>query len=263
MPLVFGAIVSHPPIAIPTIGQANLRYVRKTKKSLERLAADLYQSQPETIIMISPHGQLMDDCLIINHHPNPKGDFEKFGDFNTKLDFNNDLGFAYQIKEKLETKLPIILTTDEKLDYGVTVPLFYLAKNLKQVKVIPIGYYPNSRKINFEFGQELIKIINRSPKRIALIASADLSHCLSRKAPAKYSPLGKVFDQQMLELLQQKKHQEILNLDDELIKSASECGYNSIVMLLGAYDRLNYDFELYSYESSLGVGHLVANLILK
>jgi MEMO1 family protein len=263
MPLVFGGIVPHPPIAIPSIGQTNLRYVRKTKKALEKLSAEFYHAQPETVIIISPHANILADAFIINHSPILKGDFEKFGDLTTKLEFINDIGFAYQIKETLETTLPIVLTTDEKLDYGTTIPLFYLAKNLKQLKVIPMGNSLLDRKTHFAFGEQLKHIIINSSKRIAVIASADLSHCLTRKAPAQYSPLGKVFDQEMNNLLKNKKHQEIMDLDENLIKESSECGYRSILILLGIFNQINYEMDILSYEGSLGVGHLVANLVLK
>ncbi|MBU1037002.1 AmmeMemoRadiSam system protein B [Patescibacteria group bacterium] len=263
MPLVFGAIVPHPPVVIPAIGQSNLKQVKKTKKSLERLAEELYHAKPDTIIIISPHGQLLSDTFIINHSPVLLADFEDFGDVSTKLKFNNDLGLAYKIREALETKIPLVLTTDEKLDHGSFIPLYYLAENLRKVPIIPISYSSLDRQTHFKFGQEIRRVLEDNEKRVAVVASGDLAHCLTKKAPAKYSPQGKIFDQKLIELLKERNHQQILDLDKKLVDDASECGYRSILILLGIFDEINYEFKLLSYEGSLGVGYLVAQFIIK
>ncbi|MBU1131286.1 AmmeMemoRadiSam system protein A, partial [Patescibacteria group bacterium] len=75
-----------------------------------------------------------------------------------------------------------------------------------------------------------------------------------------FSSKGKEFDKKIIDLLKNKKHQEILTLDEELIKDAAECGYRSILILLGIFDKLNYQTDMLSYECPFGVGYLVANL---
>lgn len=263
MPLVFGAICPHPPILIPSIGQENLKKIAKTKEAMERLAEDFYHSSPDTVIVISPHSQIMAENFIINHSPKLVGDFSDFGDLETKLEYDNDIGLAYQIRESLETKIPIILTESEKLDHGILIPLYYLTKEIKELSVIPISYSLLDWQTHFNFGQGIRKILNQSSKRVAVIASGDLSHRLSENAPAGFSPQGKKFDQKLSKLLSEKKINEILKLDDNLINEAGECGFRSILILLGVFDGLNYDIELISYQGPFGVGYLVANFKIK
>lgn len=262
MPLVFSAICPHPPLLIPAIGQDNLKKVRKTKKALENLEGDFYAAKPETVIVISPHGSLMSEAFTINHSPTLEGSFEDFGDLETKLKFQNDLGLAYQIKESVETKLPLILTANEKLDHGATVPLYYLANHLKEIQVIPIGYSLLERSVHFSFGRFIRKILDKTTKRVAVVASGDLSHRLTKTAPAGFSARGKEFDQKLIDFLNNKKIEEIMALDEELVTEAGECGFRSILILLGIMAELNFQTKILSYEGPFGVGYLVAKFEL-
>ncbi len=98
--------------------------------------------------------------------------------------------------------------------------------------------------------------------KIAIIASADLSHRLSKDAPAGYSSKGKKFDKRLINYLQKNQVQEILNLDHNLISEAGECGLKSIVMLLGIMNGIQHKPQMLSYELPFGVGHLTMNLKL-
>jgi len=263
MSLVFGAICPHPPLLIPAIGRDNLKRIRKTKVAMEQLAADFYHSSAETVIIISPHGQVMAECFTINHSPVLTTDFSDFGDLDTKETFKNDLGLAYRIKESIETKIPLILTTEEKLDHGSSVPLLYLLKNKKNVLVIPLTYSLLDFSVHFSLGQAIRKIINQTNKRVAVVASGDLSHRLTKDAPAGYSKIGKEFDKKLICLLKENDVKGILNLEPNFIEEAGECGLRSILILLGVFANSNYQVNLLSYQGPFGVGYLVAGLRLK
>jgi len=262
MPLVFAAIAPHPPLLIPEIGRENLALIEKTVKGLKELEENLYHANPETVIVITPHSELLADAFTINHAPTLTSKFEQFGDLSTKLEFNNNLGLAYQIRERAEAVLPVVLTTDHELDHGAGVPLFYLSQNLKKLKVIPIGYSFLPRNKHLEFGGQIRKIIDQSNERIAVVASGDLSHRLTEDAPAGYSPRGQEFDRLLIDLLKKKDHQAIAKIKQELLAEAGECGYRSILILLGILGELNYQPQILSYEGPFGVGYLVANFVL-
>jgi len=255
----FASISPHPPILIPDIGKNNIELISDTKKSLEKLEAEYYQSKVDTIIIISPHGELAADSFTINQAPELEADFANFGDLKTKLNFKNDIGLGYQLREALETKLPVRLISEPKLDHGTSVPLFYLASHLKDINILPIGYSLLPLKNHFEFGQQIYEIISQKNKNIGIIASGDLSHRLTPDAPAGYSAAGKKFDEQLIQYLQNKETDKIINLDKKLIEEAGECGLRSIIILLGILNNLNYQTEILSYEGPFGVGYLVAD----
>jgi len=259
MPIVFSAITPHPPILIPTIGKENINQLEATRESYLKLEQDLYVSQAETIIIISPHGHLQEEAFTINLSPEFKGDFEEFGDLTTKFSLSGDVGLAHKIKEKLETKAPLQLISETKLDYGASIPLYLLTQHLPKIKIIPLYYSGLNLAAHYNFGQMIKSKLLSSNTRIALIASGDLSHRLSKNAPAGFSPKGKKFDKKLIESLLKKETGEIIKFKPELIADAGECGLKSVIILLGILEGIKYEPQLLSYESPFGVGYLTMN----
>lgn len=260
--LSFAAITPHPPIIIPTIGKENLKLVKKTIEAMETLGQKLNRVNPDIIIIISPHGPIFTDAFCLNLSEKYFGNFTAFGDLITKLEFNGNLDIVYKIREKTEIVVPTTMISEPNLDHGILVPLYYLTKNLKNFSIIPIGYSFLDYKKHLEFGEKIKEEIILSNKKIAVIASGDLSHRLTFDAPAGYSPQGKIFDKKLINLLKKKSINQILNLNPNLIEEAGECGLRSILILLGVIKNLNYQPELLSYEGPFGVGYLVMNFKL-
>lgn len=263
MSLVFAAISPHPPIMLPTIGKENIEKVEKSIKSLKELNQKLIEAQPETIIIISPHGEFFTDSFNINTNAEYQADFEQFGDFATKFSYKPDLEFINRFKEQVETTIPVVLTQHQNLDHGSSVPLYYLTEGLKEIKIVPINYCMLNFQKHIEFGQELKEAIFNTEKKIAVIASGDLSHRLSMDAPAGFSKRGKEFDKKLIKLLKEKKVDNILNIDPKLIEEAGECGLRSFLIMLGIVQNMNYEFEVLSYEAPFGVGYLVGEFLFK
>lgn len=262
--LSFAAIVPHPPILVPTIGRENIKRIKKTAEAMEELGKKLYAAKPDTIIIISPHGAILPGAFSINLNPTYRSNLQEFGDFSTKIEFKTNTSLAYGIKELMEDKnIPLVLTSGESLDHGATVPLYFLTKNIPGVSVLPMGYSFLDLKTHFNFGDYLKEIILNEENRIAVVASGDLSHRLTKDAPAGFSPRGKEFDEKLVKLITNKNTAGILNLDSDLIDEAGECGLRSIVILLGLLERINYEPEIVSYEGPFGVGYLVANFKLE
>ena len=224
MPIVFSAIVPHSPVLIPGIGKENTKRLKATLESFKRLEEDLYASKAETVIIISPHGEIQSNSFTMNLSPKFTGTFEEFGDFATKLKLNGDIGLAYKIREKLETKAPLQLISEPKLDHGSSIPLYLLTQHLPKIKIIPLYYAGLDLEAHFNFGQLLRQELLAARERVAIIASGDLSHRLKKSAPAGYSPKGKKFDQKLIEYLSQSKGSEVIKMDHEFIRDARECG---------------------------------------
>lgn len=257
--LKFACLSPHPPILLPNIGKENLKIIESTCRSLAKLEAEFYQTNPETLIIISPHGDLAEDAFTINQAAMLNIDFSQFGDLSTKLQYENDVQLGYQLRERLETKIPLRLINQPQLDHGAGVPLYCLASHLKNVKLIPIGFSLLSLENHFQFGKAIQDLIISTNKNVGVIASGDLSHCLTKEAPAGYSTKGQEFDHQFIKYLKEKNIKSILKFDPRFVDEACECGLRSFVILLGLLDDINYQVEILSYEGPFGVGYLVAN----
>ncbi|MFA6533940.1 MAG: AmmeMemoRadiSam system protein B [Patescibacteria group bacterium] len=263
MSLVFAAMTPHAPILIPNIGQASLKKIDATAKALGQLEQELYAAKPDTIIVISPHGVVLLDSFLINLSDKYQSDFGQFGDFGTSLEFRPNLRFAEELKMSVGAEMPLTITSEPNLDHGVTVPLYYLCQHLPQIKIVPLSYSLLDYPSHLKFGEILKNQIFETNERIGIIASGDLSHRLTKEAPAGYSARGKEFDTKLIELLRNKDVDGIMALDPKLIEEAGECGLRSLLILLGVIRKVNYQTEILSYEGPFGVGYLVANFKLK
>ncbi len=258
--LVFSAIVPHPPLLIPSIGKENLAKLKKTAAAFDILEEHLLEAKPDTIIVISPHGDVSMDAFTINANQFYKANFQEFGDFGTELQFKSDLQFINELKSKNETKLPIQLVSDGKIDHGAGVPLYYLTRKKASPRIVPVSYSFLGYNKHVDFGVLLKEAIFSLDKRYAVIASGDLSHRLSLNAPAGFSPKAKEFDKKLIQQLKKKSLEGILNIESELIDEAGECGLRSILILMGVIKNMNYEFEVLSYEAPFGVGYLVGEV---
>src|SRR3989339_353332 len=263
MSLVFAAIVPHPPLLIPNIGKEEIKKVKKTQQAMEKLEEELYIAKPDAILIISPHVSLFAESFTVNAYTNFVSDFEQFGDFATKAKWSAVEGMAVRIARlSKDQHLPVQLIGEEKLDHGAAVPLFYLTKHLPSVKILPLGYSALDVKTHLKFGELLKEIIMRSNKRIAVVASGDMSHGLTTDAPAGYSKVGAEFDSKLIELLETRNTMGITNMDVKFVEDAAECGYRSFLILLGILKNMDYTFKNLSYEGPFGVGYLVGNFVI-
>lgn len=265
MSLVFGAICPHPPIIIPEIGQDELGRTRKTIRALLELEKKLVKARPQSVIIVSPHGPLGRDKFNILGGQNLSGNFNQFGDFKTNLNLRNDLDLASTIfKEINKANIPIELIDSSSLDHGVLVPLFYLLSGrLNNLPIVEMGFSLLSYETHFKLGKIIGEVAKKANKRIAFIASGDLSHRLTPDAPAGYSQEGEKFDKLLVKLIKEKGTADILRIDPDFTDEAGECGLRSIIMLLGALNSKKYEPEIMSYEGPFGVGYLVANFKIK
>lgn len=265
MPLVFASITPHPPIIIPEIGQGNLHKVQKTIQAFLQLEKQLIEAQPDTLVIISPHGPVELECFNILGNPILSGDFGQFGHATIHLEFRNDLELAQKLqKAASRQKIPLFLIESGHLDHGMLVPLFYLASGkLDNLPLVAMGFSFLPYQVHFELGKILGKAFIDDKKRIALIASGDLSHRLTPEAPAGYSEKGKIFDEKLIASIKKKQIDALLKMDSNLIEEAGECGLRSIIILLGALSHFDFQPEIYSYEGPFGVGYLVAGFKIK
>lgn len=263
MPLLNAAIVSHSPILIPEIGKLNQQILSKTVESYAELAQELQGNDIETIIIISPHGQIQPNCFTINIGPELNIDLSSFGFLGNKKKFNSDLSFIDALKNIEGQEIQLI--SNPKLDYGSSVPLYLLTEKMPDVKIVSLGYAGElSLADHLAIGKRINQVIEKSSKRIAIIASGDLSHKLKKNSPAGYSPKGAKFDNKLIEFLNEPQTtvSNILSMDNKFIQDAAECGLKSIVTLLGVLNERKYEPEILAYQTDFGIGYLTMNFKL-
>ncbi|HUV43143.1 MAG TPA: class III extradiol dioxygenase subunit B-like domain-containing protein [Patescibacteria group bacterium] len=167
-------------------------------------------------------------------------------------------------KQLAKIKPDCLIITSPHPDWGFNVPLHYLAKNLHGIEVKAHLTDLESPEVHFNRGKELIKNLNYI-KKLAWVASGDMSHRLKEDGPYGLHPSGPKFDKEFINLLKRKDIGSLLNIDPKLIDEAGECGLRSFCQLLGALEgaKVKWQSEILSYEAPFGVGYLVANFKIK
>jgi aromatic ring-opening dioxygenase LigB subunit len=263
MPIITAALVPHPPLLIPEIGKDNWGLLEKTYNSYKRIEEDIYAGQVETIVIISAHGPEHENIFSINIGENYDINFEEFGDFSVKASIKGDHILAQTLKESLGGEININLFHKPKVDHSIGIPAYLISnhpqnkpESFKRLKFLPLHFSGQDLEKNYEFGQKIKRQLQASSKRIAVLASGDLSHCLSSDAPAGYSAKGTKFDKKITDLLQDKDFKNIPSLNPKIIEEVQTCAPKPIAILAGMLENINCQPELLSYEAPFGVGYL-------
>ena len=267
------ALMPHPPIMIPEIGKGELDKIKDTVASAEKVAKMITDENPQTIVLITPHGPAFKDAVSISIHPRLKGNFGAFGAPDVSLGFEtDDLLTRHILKKTTLLGINLIELTDDmakdyrislNLDHGALVPLYYLHKAGFKGQLVHISVGMLSYEEMYTFGKAVQMSIGSSARRVAVIASGDLSHRLIPSAPAGYSARAGEFDKQVLQAVKDMNVKGLFNIDPDLVEEAGECGLRPIFFLMGVVGGMEAAADLLSYEAPFGVGYAVAVITAK
>lgn len=259
MALSLAALLPHSPLLIPEIGKANCAFLDKTTAAYELIGKNLTEASIDTLVVISPHGAGSTNSFGLNVAPDMSPDFRDFGFLSNQSPTNGDAILADQIKNALRPDFPIELDSQANLEHGSGLPLYLLKKYIPDAKVLIINTTKNREPDEqASFGTRLSGVIAQRNKKIAVIASGDLSHRLKKKSPGGYSPKGAKFDNRIIELISQGPAgaRAILEIDKKLATEAGECGLRPLAMLLGILNSSDWQPEILAYQTDFGIGYL-------
>ncbi len=268
--IVFCGVAPHPPILLPEVGGKESEKVTVTFRAMEKFANRVAESGAEVIVIISPHGTVFQDGIAINGREILIGDLRMFR-ADLEFEYHNDQDLVREIITQTRRYGILAVEIDDwfageydvstKLDHGVLVPMYFLDKAGIDLPMVSVSMALLPFEKLYTFGVAVKKAAAVQGKKVALIASGDLSHRLTPDAPAGYSPQGAVFDREYIELLKNKNFQGIINIDQKMAREAGECGLRTLIMMLGAMDGKEVEAEVLSYEGPFGVGYMVATFI--
>lgn len=256
--IVFAGIAPHPPLLVPEVGGDRIARVHASAQALSDFSMRLLACRPDTVVIISPHSP--GDSYRFGAFSNAQlaGDFRQFGARAVALSFPNDhkLLDALQVAA-LARSLPF-QAFDAPLDHGVLVPMYYVHQAGWQGTLLALSFTALPVTAHLEFGAACREAARRTGRKIAFVASADLSHYLTQDGPYHYEPTAHLFDEQVCAAIKKQDLQAIVTIDQGLRQRAGECGYRSIVVAIGAVDEPEPKFLC--YEGPYGVGYLTAIL---
>ncbi len=261
-------LMPHPPIIVPEIGQGEEKNAVKTTEAMEEISRDIALEKPEVIIVITPHGPMFGDAMAAGIGREFTGDFGSFGRSEVSLSFSGHTDLTFEIMEEAAGEgIPVIAvdrSIREKyrispgLDHGALVPLYFINRRYQGFAIVYITYGLLSQNELYRFGKCIQRAVEKRKVRASLVCSGDLSHRLTKGAPAGYNKKGAEFDEKLVSYLKKMEVDKILEMDPLLVEQAGQCGYRSVLVMLGALDGYDTRARILSYEGPYGVGYCTA-----
>ena len=258
MPWIWAALMPHPPIIVPEVGRGREAEAALTlegaRKLLEKLSALPGGGRPEALLILSPHQPYVSGGLFLNTAREISGSLANFGASTVSFDLKTSDRIVDLARHIAAAGLPTVSGEAEKLtpDHGSQVPLYFLRQIFTDLPPVilanPIGLTPAQA---LKLGRALADFSDF--QSWALLASGDLSHRLTREAPAGYSLEGKLFDHEVMAALAEGAPNELLAAwPPSRLAKAGECGFRSALTLMGL---AGGPAEVLSYEGPFGVGY--------
>ena len=118
-----------------------------------------------------------------------------------------------------------------------------------------VGLSGYSLKHHYALGMLVRKAADVLHRRVAWIASGDLSHKLKKSGPYGFDPAGPQYDERIMAVMRHARFDELFAFKDSFLEEAAECGHRSFTEMAGAFDGLAVEARQLSYEGPFGVGY--------
>ncbi|MCR4962555.1 MAG: AmmeMemoRadiSam system protein A [Firmicutes bacterium] len=256
---VLAAVASpHPPLMVPAVGRGEERKIADVAGALRRAMAEAAALQPETLVLLSPHSLCYSDCFHISPGKGACGDFSRFGAPQVRLEAAYDDILAAEIEKQAgELAVPVDRSAekDPALDHGSLIPLLAYAETGADYRLVRIGLSGLDALSHYRLGQAIALAAAALGRRVAVIASGDLSHRLKEDGPYGYHPAGPAFDRQVMQALRQADFLSLLQISPQCMEQAGQCGLGSLWIMAGALDGCRVESGHFAYQGPFGVGY--------
>ena len=254
MSVPIAGLMCHAPIVLPPIGGDRASECVQTTRGMQQVAQRIVAARPEVVVVISPHTPRALDEWTVYDGARIQCDFEDFGAPQERI----DLPGASEARIKLRREpVPILLRPEGPVDYGASVPLWFLKKAGWNGPTLVIG-------LPWEDGsEEAMGVALRSASagsRWAIVASGDMSHRLRQGSPAGFHPRATEFDAEVVAHLKRGDLQGLAELDRSLRSLAAEDVVAPVTVAAAATDWKSDRHQVFGYEGPFGVGYCTAVL---
>jgi AmmeMemoRadiSam system protein A/AmmeMemoRadiSam system protein B len=254
-------LMPHAPILVPAVGGARGDAAKASSRAMRAAAVAVLNHRPETLVLISPHAPRRAGAFGIWANERLEGSFEQFGAPQTHLSLPNDVRLAEAIAVEAQLRNVAIWAIHQpRLDHGALVPLWFLTGAGWQGPTVIISLDGSEDGELIQLGEAITAAANQLQRRIAIIASGDMSHRLTPAAPGGFHPQAQRFDKNFLRLVHSGDYRKIRNINPELRAVAAEDAVDSTLIAVAAVDWDASGHKFLSYEGPFGVGYGVAIL---
>lgn len=263
--MILGAYaVPHPPIILPEVGRGEEEKISATRSSMERMAREIADLKPDTIVISSPHAPYFADGFFIAGGDQVQGDFRSFGVMEVREEAVLDREFTQAFHSGLAKAgiLSSVVPAGRRgMDHGALIPLRFIHQEYRDFKLVLTGLSLLAEETHRQAGRILSDLSDSLGRRLIYIASGDLSHVLKKDGPYGFKEEGPRFDAEIARIFETGDLEALFGFAPEFLGEAAECGLRAFQIMAGVLDGRPFTPELYSYEGTFGVGYAVASFL--
>jgi len=274
MPLEYACIIPHGGDIIPRLAVRKTEHLfEMTRESVRKIAKDIQETRPHTIVIASPHNLRLQNNIAIVTAENSTGELKGSRGKRVSLKLKCDREFAQDLLRVSTRKgLPVVganygtaegPASDIPMDWGTLVPMWFVAKEervkARTVIVAPSREIPLSQ--NIAFGMDIAKVAEKSEKRIAFIASADQAHAHQKSGPYGYHRSAAEYDVFVSRAIQENRIESISRLSKRFVEEAKPDSLWQMAILAGITSVVKMQGTLLSYAVPTYYGMICASFV--
>ncbi|MBQ3322624.1 MAG: AmmeMemoRadiSam system protein A [Firmicutes bacterium] len=266
MSILAAFMVPHPPMIVPDIGRGSEAQIEETTKAYEKVADEIADLKPETIIITSPHATMYADYFHISPGKGANGSFAGFGAPNVTFYEQYDSALRDRICSLTKAEdfpAGTLGEVERDLDHGTMVPLWFIRQKYDGFKILRVGLSGLPLTDHYRLGEIINEAVEDTGRRAVIVASGDLSHKLQEYGPYGFAEEGPQYDARIMDAAGRGAFGEMLVFDEGFCEKAAECGHRSFVIMAGAFDGKAVDAKAYAHQDVTGVGYGICSFYPK
>lgn len=259
--IVCAVLMPHAPILVPAVGDGRGQAAAASTHAMREAAKAVVSRHPDSIVLISPHSPRKPGAFGLWSDDPVVGSFAPFGAPDTLVSLPHDRRLTNSIAA--EARVRNVTTWSirhAELDHGALVPLWFLAEAGWTGPVVVASLNYSGEGGLTSFGEAIAAAAKTTGRRIAIVASGDMSHRLTPNAPCGFHPQAHRFDEAFIHLLKTGNYRGFSDMDPDLRELAAEDAVDSTIVAAAATAWSTLGHSVLNYEGPFGVGYGVAIL---
>lgn len=253
-------LMPHAPVLVPAVAGPRTE-AAATSRAMREAAAALMRLHPDSIAVISPHSPRRPGAFGLWAEDRLIGSLEAFGAPEVVVNLPNDRCLANALAAEAHARtLETWFIRKHSLDYGALVPLHFLVEAGWTGPTILLSLNDPEADDLTRLGEAIAAAAGVLPRRVAVIASGDMSHRLTANAPCDFHPDAHRFDETFIQFIERGDYRKVLDIKPALRELAAEDAVDSTVVAVAAAGWSADGHKFLSYEKPFGVGYAVAIL---
>jgi AmmeMemoRadiSam system protein A/AmmeMemoRadiSam system protein B len=224
-------------------------------------AACVLRHRPDALVLVSPHAPRRQRAFGIWGDNPMQGAFDQFNVPDETVSLPLDSQLAQTIADESHRRQLATWTIHRcPLDHGALVPLWFLAEAGWAGPAVVLSLNDPEANGLVALGEAIAAAAAKLSRRVAFVASGDMSHRLMPGAPCGFHPQARRFDETFIQLVRTGEYGRIKTIAPKLRECAAEDVVDATLIAAAAVNWQSSGHRVLNYEGPFGVGYGVAIL---